>query len=90
MRQLQKMWTICCVLLLNNGCTMLQHGDKPNYTYCKTLENQILFGNNSTLFSTNPSSTYSQTAATAGDEDKQRAREAYDKMDCSRYQALNF
>ncbi len=91
LRQFNLKLLFCCSLfLLNTGCTMLKHGDDPNYTYCKTLENKILFSSNSTLFSTNPSSTYSQTAATENEEEKQRAQDAYDKLNCSRYQALNF
>lgn len=91
MRQFKiKLLCSCSALLLSTSCTMMKHGDDPNYTYCKTLENKILFSNNSTLFSTNPSSTYSQTAATENEEEKKRARDAYDKLNCNRYQALNF
>ena len=69
---------------------MLKHGDDPNYTYCKTLENKILFSSNSTTYSTNPVSTYAQTAASENQEDKVKSQEAYDRLDCQRYQSLNF
>ena len=69
---------------------MLQHGDDTNYTYCKTLENKILFNNNSTTYSTNPVSTYSQTAAANTGEDQEKSREAYERLGCSRYQAIKF
>jgi len=72
------------------SCTMLQHGDDPNYTLCKTLENKLVFRDNSTLFSTNPTSTYEQTAAEADDEERDRIQATYDKMDCQRYQAFRF
>ncbi len=80
----------CLISLFISACTMLQHGDDPNYTYCKTLENKILFNNNSTTYSTNPISTYSQTAASYTDEDQEKASQAYERLHCSRYQAIKF
>lgn len=85
-----KLFCGCALLLLNSGCTMIQHGDDPNYTYCKTLENKIFFNSNTTTYSTNPVSTYSQTAASETNEDQQKASEAYERLNCSRYQALKF
>lgn len=79
-----------CLILLLSSCTMLQHGDDTNYTYCKTLENKILFNSNSTTYSTNPVSTYSQTAAANTGEDQQKSREAYERLNCARYQAIKF
>jgi len=78
------------ILSIGTGCTMLQHGDDPNYTYCKTLENKILFHNNSTTFSTNPVSTYSQTAALEDSEDVERSQMSYDRLNCARYEAIKF
>ncbi len=76
-------------LLLLNACTMFQHGDDPNYTLCKTLENKINFSDNSTVVSTNPTSTFSQTAAQVNVEQR-RLQATYDHLGCSKYQMLKF
>lgn len=88
MQQL-KLLTLCPLLFLLNACTMLQHGDDPNYTMCKTLQNKITFSDNSSLVSTNPTSTFSQTAVQVNVEQK-RLQATYDHLNCSKYQWLKF
>ena len=86
-----KLLFLFSLLSLIHACTMLRHGDDPNYTLCKTIENKLVFQDNSTLFSTNPTSTYSQTAVEYGNDDqKLRLQKTYDRLGCSRYEAIKF
>lgn len=67
------------VSLLINSCTLVQHGDDPNYTLCKNMEGKIQFGSNTGY---KPSKTV--------DVEKRRLQATYNKLNCSQYQWLKF
>ncbi|HSW71693.1 MAG TPA: hypothetical protein VLH77_06965 [Gammaproteobacteria bacterium] len=69
------------VFILISGCTLLQHGDDPNYTLCKNLQGKIQFGSNTTTY---------MPGADRTDVEKHRLEATYDKLNCSQYQWLKF
>jgi len=68
------------VVLSPISCSLLQHGNDPNYSLCKTLEGKIQFNGNTS---------YAPEAESA-DVDKRRLQATYDKMNCSQYQSLKW
>lgn len=91
MKTLKPLVILLAGLASLSGCSALQHGGEPNYTLCKTIEGKLNFKDNSTLLSTNPTSTYSQTASgNATQEEKVRLQATYEKLACYRYESMKF
>jgi len=82
MQLFRVMWLFfLTAFFLPYGCTLVQHGDDPNYTVCKNLQGRIQFGSNTTTY---------MPGADRNDVEKRRLQATYDKLNCSQYQWLKF
>ena len=82
---------ILALSVLLSGCAAFTHANDDNYTLCKNLEGQMMFGGRTNaLTNFGGGVTAYEPAAQQNLADKRRIQATYDKLDCNKYQWFKF